>query len=307
MGEQGTILQRVDLRGMNEDDFDTSPIGRALSPIGAHGGGAVGKVAAAGWALLASAARWLVVPLMALVLVAGVRYGIREARRTTVPERPSTAVAPEQLPSRADSKPGRTVDPPSVDTLGPLSPTFSPARVHNPLPLSRTIPVGVSLLLLAAMLPLFRRTNGFIQDSSTFREALNRWYPLVHNVSPTPRSMKRFLNRVRFYAMRARNRFGADADWEAALVALAAVQHSHPEWLRDPAFWRNHVSYTRSHLAASGSALDLSLAGEDQYRDLEAFRHEFEELSSGIRTPGDERLDATEMPEPPPPVVTTLS
>jgi hypothetical protein len=49
-----------------------------------------------------------------------------------------------------------------------------------------------------------RRTQLISKDSPLFRVALDVWSPLVMSVMNTPRSAKRFLNRVRYLAMRQR-------------------------------------------------------------------------------------------------------
>lgn len=68
-------------------------------------------------------------------------------------------------------------------------------------------------------------------DSATFTNALDRWFPLVYAKTSTPRAIKRFLNRVRFYAMSQRGAASPAPDRptqipEDALVALSVMQHA---------------------------------------------------------------------------------
>jgi len=106
-----------------------------------------------------------------------------------------------------------------------------------------------------------------LHDSPDFETALRTWHPLVFSYRNTPRSIKRFLNRVRYLAMLQRKQGAEPARWasflswllrrpvgvpklteggsalpapipEEVLVALAAIDHCHPEWLRDGSFFR---------------------------------------------------------------------
>jgi hypothetical protein len=51
---------------------------------------------------------------------------------------------------------------------------------------------------------LTRRPDLVVKDSPTFAEALRGWQPVVALRHPTPRSLKRFKNRLRYLAMRQR-------------------------------------------------------------------------------------------------------
>jgi hypothetical protein len=51
---------------------------------------------------------------------------------------------------------------------------------------------------------LTRRPNEIIHDSRDFTEALEIWQPVIGRQYRTPREIKRFLNRVRYIAMRWR-------------------------------------------------------------------------------------------------------
>jgi len=60
------------------------------------------------------------------------------------------------------------------------------------------------VLLGFAAWALTRRPNELIQDSKNFTEALEIWQPVIGLQCRTPREIKRFLNRVRYIAMRWR-------------------------------------------------------------------------------------------------------
>lgn len=67
------------------------------------------------------------------------------------------------------------------------------------------LPVIPALVLLGfGAWALTRRPNEIIQDSRKFTEALEIWQPVIGRQHSTPREIKRFLNRVRYIAMRWR-------------------------------------------------------------------------------------------------------
>ena len=124
--------------------------------------------------------------------------------------------------------------------------------------------LGVILLVIAVLVNLLFRPAAVVADSPEFKRALNAWAPLLGGVLTTPRDAKRFLNRLRYYAMmigdtpvsRWRQRF----DWirqtrlvtwlfrkmrispppidkpkdkipDHVLVAFSAITAFKPEWL----------------------------------------------------------------------------
>jgi hypothetical protein len=60
------------------------------------------------------------------------------------------------------------------------------------------------LAVAAAWTLLNRRPDLVVRDSATFTRALQIWNDVVFQVRPTPRALKRFLNRVRYLAMHQR-------------------------------------------------------------------------------------------------------
>ena len=79
------------------------------------------------------------------------------------------------------------------------------------------------VLLLAALVAFNRKGRGLTEDSPVFKHALQAWLPVIALAHRTPRAVKRYLNWVRFLAMRARDG-GAQLPrgYEAALVAQSA-------------------------------------------------------------------------------------
>jgi photosystem II stability/assembly factor-like uncharacterized protein len=108
-------------------------------------------------------------------------------------------------------------------------------------------------ILASLAFALIRRPNVVVRDSPTFIQALDIWHPWIVSAKQTPRTLKRFLNRTRYVAMRLRpdddeprwrwpwsRRDGSAASAtrdstpsmpEPALVALASIHHVKPELL----------------------------------------------------------------------------
>lgn len=66
------------------------------------------------------------------------------------------------------------------------------------------------------------------QDPPEFRSALDEWKDVIAHADPTPRGVKRFINRVRILASLDKNLLGDDGPplGAAKLVALAAIHHA---------------------------------------------------------------------------------
>jgi hypothetical protein len=123
--------------------------------------------------------------------------------------------------------PDRGKDTPAV---GPVPLAVAPGLVSRP-GWQIDLPVLPLLLVLAtAIYVLSRQRREVIEDSPAFEKARRIWSALVIRRSRNPREIKRFNNRVRYFAMRLANdgRQGGSAnpDSEALLVALAALQHA---------------------------------------------------------------------------------
>lgn len=119
-------------------------------------------------------------------------------------------------------------------------------------------------ILLVANVVLTARPGIVTHDSPQFSDAMEKvWYPVVLAKQSTPRAAKRFVNRVRYLAMRQRGYQEQASMWERVLfpgrlrepartenwqpipepllVALAAVEQMQPQWIYDEAAFK-HVA-----------------------------------------------------------------
>ncbi len=102
-------------------------------------------------------------------------------------------------------------EPRSDGSLGPPG-YFVPG---TPAPTSRgLLAIGVVLIGAAGLIALLRRPTVVVHDSKDFTEALNVWSSFVYTKRKTPRAIKKFLNRVRFYAMRQQAHRPPETRWE---------------------------------------------------------------------------------------------
>jgi hypothetical protein len=141
--------------------------------------------------------------------------------------------------------------------------TIWPARWMLSLPLYLT----AIFLLLVANVVLTTRPGVVTHDSQQFTDAMEKvWYPLVLAKQNTPRSAKRFVNRVRYLAMRQRFYRDDASLWERTLfpqrlaspprgkeyakvpepllVAMAAMEQMEPSWVYDPVTFQGIVDGT---------------------------------------------------------------
>jgi photosystem II stability/assembly factor-like uncharacterized protein len=184
--------------------------------------------------LLASASLWY-----------GMNFRLQE------PPSPPTPIVVETASAKAKPEPPKTPPPegkekPSPENRGPV--VFVPGIAEE----RRLVwlPVFPGLLLLGlGVWVLTRRPNEIIQDSRKFTEALEIWQPVIGRQYKTPREIKRFLNRVRYIAMRWRKPsqqkalFERFVDWvqskmrrtktpEAGVAAVAAAEINEAEIVR---------------------------------------------------------------------------
>jgi len=155
-----------------------------------------------------------------------------------------------------------------------------------------------------------------VRDSREFEQALATWHPLLFAWRNTPRSIKRYLNRVRYLAMLQRPAAPEPALWrrlvdgaarlwqrlrkqpegqdtspattserpiipEDLLVALSAIDCCHPEWLRDPYPRPLGKSF---YLAREKLPDQVRTLAEDAawLTRLESLRSRYLEMASGI-------------------------
>jgi hypothetical protein len=139
---------------------------------------------------------------------------------------------------------------------GPAATITKPAVWPAPWVFAVPLYLAAVFLLMVANLVLTTRPAVVTHDSQQFTDALEEvWYPLVLAKQNTPRAAKRFVNRVRYLAMRQSGYQQAASTWERALfpdrlrepkrttdwepipepllVALAAIEQLQPQWIYD--------------------------------------------------------------------------
>jgi hypothetical protein len=103
----------------------------------------------------------------------------------------------------------------------------------NQAPWTRPFAVAIptlagALLAWAAMAWYFQKRRRHFRDSPDFLMAVDAWHPLIFLGAKTPRAVKKFLNRLRFFAvLRRSSRTGdltVDLLGDGDLVALASVE-----------------------------------------------------------------------------------
>jgi hypothetical protein len=179
--------------------------------------------------------------------------------------------------------------------------------------------VGAALLgaLLSFIGLLAQRSETLPDDSPKFVAALEDWSPVIENTHATPRALKRFVNRIRYFAMQQMaeanppSMYRRWAEWISAkccgmplpissadepenipediLVALAAINAAGTAARRDP-FSPTNISVTfasaASHYVVSQRSHDTSGPRfEELYplARLEKYQAEFLRLAAGAQ------------------------
>ena len=164
-----------------------------------------------------------------------------------------------------------------------------------------------------------RRVDLVVKDSPQFTEVLAIWHPVVVSRQNTPRSVKRYLNRVRFLAERQRPFRPALSPWkrflrkldrilgdevaeqvvapttapipEAALVAMAAIQQFDRRFVEDESIWARLALYSLDEIKGLTDDQRTLLAGAydrhvNRFRVMpftDPHREAFLEMSTGVR------------------------
>ncbi len=240
----------------------------------------------------------------ALLLAAGFYYGL-----TRPPEPAAPPASPVAVPAPAVATAPLTVQVPASARAIPEPSMGEPVRRH-------LWPLAVLALLLLG-LGLWRLSippDVVVRDSREFEQALATWHPLLFAWRNTPRSIKRYLNRVRYLAMLQRppaaeptlgRRFldGAIGLWgrvrrrperaadpaatkserpiipEDLLVALSAIDCCRPDWLRNRDPLPSCLVRSRETLP---DAIKKLSQDEDWLNALDAFRSRYLEMASGV-------------------------
>jgi KAP-like P-loop domain-containing protein/PASTA domain-containing protein len=230
----------------------------------------------------------------------------RETASTPTPGKAAETVGiSPALPAPDAGKPQAAGPPSGEAATKPPTPSAPPPEIHpgsnaRPAPWKLSWPELVTLAIMAtiAYYALTQAGKGARHDSEKFVEALNIWYPLVISRQPTPRAVKRWMNRVRYLATRElpsselRTPMERFADWYATLgeeksdavggepakksdqkdsvripeeivVALAAISEFDPKALMTPAnFLVLQDPGQTSGLSTLGISFDLLIEGK---------------------------------------------
>ena len=92
-------------------------------------------------------------------------------------------------------------------------------------------------------------------DSASFTDALVIWHKLIAITDPSPRNLKAYLNRLRYFASRYSG--AADSQREAQLVALATMDYAFVEDMDEAiALMQAYEAGTRANTHFSSSQRD---------------------------------------------------
>jgi hypothetical protein len=140
-------------------------------------------------------------------------------------------------------------------------------------------PLGVLLafaLLLITILVIFKflprmQPEPVVSDGPEFKKALRIWLKGIVKTRDTPRAVKRFVNRLRFMAMRLRDLSAVDKTKrppldEAGLVALAVIEDLNNDYLGE-----TDNELQKQQASGGGGAQDAAII----LAALEEFRREF--------------------------------
>jgi KAP family P-loop domain/Photosynthesis system II assembly factor YCF48 len=177
------------------------------------------------------AAAWALKPLAGAALVIWLGIAVGSSLHPAAP-----VITPPPAPSKIDTVPPTTTEfrltpgrPPAIaryktGETGTVLPGATRAFVFRewPLPLFLATIVGVGIWLFT------RRPGVVVHDSEEFVAALEAWQPLLMNYNRTPRALKRFMNRVRYLAMRQRPQEEEPTMWRMLRAALTGKRMPPP-------------------------------------------------------------------------------
>jgi photosystem II stability/assembly factor-like uncharacterized protein len=267
---------------------------------------------------------WRVLP--ALIVLTALGFGGYYLALSLVPIESETPIVAQAV---STPSPTPILTPTPTPTASPLRAiaTASPSLTPTPIPTPDTskqraevivagstrfsryvLPIlGLLGLLWLGVQVLTRRPEAIVKDSPRFVEALKIWYPVIFSPKySTPRSTKRFMNRVRYLAMRQRHpRSGGRPSWlelirfpkngnqpvvdeaaspsvmpDEALVALAAMEQFDPRSLQE-----NYVLKKEATAAPGwGPFFKAKQAHTKEFGNFEVlqYRNAFEEMSSKV-------------------------
>jgi len=269
---------------------------------------------------------WL---LVALVITIGIKAGQNAAPpapiQPNVPASPTQALAPQQTPASVGSQPtargvaSPTPVPTPDDRKNQKAEIAQPPFIPNHP--SYWLLAVLALLLIGAAVWYFSQPRDLVvKDSPDFEQALRIWHQVIYAKQSSPRSIKRFMNRVRYLAMRQRQyqdslprwkewlgkvglKFGQHLNTnttesstqtipDSVLVALASIHHVNAEWLKNSdllnkGLVHSLVPLTNESEKDAWRLIDAAkLAHEERFKNLQQAkdaREAFRKMVAGIR------------------------
>jgi photosystem II stability/assembly factor-like uncharacterized protein len=259
---------------------------------------------------------WL---LAAAVVVAGFWLGAKQfspqseaPNNTTPPPKAAPSDTTSRLaPSTSSTQPTRRDTP--ADSSRGTGELIQPQKE----PTSFTfVYVALAMMIGLGIWRLSIPTDLVVKDSPEFIDALKIWHPLLIAKRNTPRSVKRFVNRVRYFAMRQSAETEGRSIWqrlliwaglrheekvkedkaipESSLVALSAIHHFEPQWVDPVCQWKGSIDGLRitKPLSSDQNFLGTPELEESLKAHIRKFgtwppseedRERLEKLSAGIR------------------------
>ncbi|MEK6210062.1 MAG: hypothetical protein AABM64_06770 [Pseudomonadota bacterium] len=179
-----------------------------------------------GWKRIAIGALEALGATAALLLAAAIfQYGYDlpppRSDETTANAAATTGGAPSASDAKAPAagagaeSPSRT---PRADDAGPRVAELIPGQEARPS--LGWMFAGLILFVAGAVVLVLSRPQIVVKDSKSFRDALAIWNDVILTTQDTPRKLKRFMNRLRWLAMRTRKIEPAPGVWGRARQAL---------------------------------------------------------------------------------------
>jgi hypothetical protein len=257
--------------------------------------------------------------LAAAVVVAGFWLGAKQfspqseaPNNTTPPPKAAPSDTTSRLaPSTSSTQPTRRDTP--ADSSRGTGELIQPQKE----PTSFTfVYVALAMMIGLGIWRLSIPTDLVVKDSPEFIDALKIWHPLLIAKRNTPRSVKRFVNRVRYFAMRQSAETEGRSIWqrlliwaglrheekvkedkaipESSLVALSAIHHFEPQWVDPVCQWKGSIDGLRitKPLSSDQNFLGTPELEESLKAHIRKFgtwppseedRERLEKLSAGIR------------------------
>jgi hypothetical protein len=223
----------------------------------------------------------------------------------------TTAAVPPTSDTTSNTASSTPLTEETATASGTTTPEAPPEAPHvSAEEISRGLPwLHGAVLVLAVLLVVYfaarrsiDRREGVVEDSVDFRDALAIWNPVIFAANPTPRGVKRYQNRLRYLAMRARGdarppdwidrlfrRLGHRVDGTAAepplaieeptLVALGAIDALAPDILEGD----SAKTGERLNSALIGARTKRGASDGGQAPDTRAVIDAHQEISSASR------------------------